>query len=247
MNQNLLYSIAAALGLIITHIFAGKLRFLQVLPRSRWLSGAGGVSVAYVFIHIFPELNEGQKTFTQNTPPSLSFIEHHVYLLALLGFTFFYMLERFVKKYGSHKPSAQKEPQHRLSVFWVHIASFSIYNFLIGYLLNHREEQTIQSLIFYFIALALHFTVNDFGLRQHHHQRYDHTGRWVLAGAIAFGWLVGMVVDVDIHVVTTLFAFLAGSIVLNSMKEELPEDRESSPWAFLCGVTFYALLLLASQ
>lgn len=247
MNPNLIFSAIAALGLVITHIFAGKLRFLQVLPRSKWLSGASGVSVAYVFVHIFPELNEGQKAFNQNTPASLSFIEHHVYLLALLGFTFFYMLERFVKKHGSHKPSAQKEHQHYLSVFWIHIASFSFYNFLIGYLLNHREEQTIQSLIFYFIALALHFTVNDFGLRQHHHQRYDLTGRWVLAFAIAFGWVVGIAVDVDIHIVTSLFAFLAGSIVLNIMKEELPEDSESNPWAFLCGVTLYALLLLATQ
>lgn len=36
----------AAAGLALVHVFAGRLRFLDGIPRSRWLSIAGGVSVA---------------------------------------------------------------------------------------------------------------------------------------------------------------------------------------------------------
>lgn len=38
-----------AIGLAMIHVFASRLSFLNALPRSRWLSFAGGASVAYVF------------------------------------------------------------------------------------------------------------------------------------------------------------------------------------------------------
>ena len=42
-----------------------------------------------------------------------------------------------------------------------------------------------------------------------------------------------------------LFAFLAGGVVLNVMKEELPEERQSRFGAFLLGVAGYGGVLLA--
>ena len=53
-------------GLALVHVFAGRLRFLDVMPRSGWLSFAGGVSVAYVFIHVFPELEEAQRALGEH-------------------------------------------------------------------------------------------------------------------------------------------------------------------------------------
>ena len=44
-----------------------------------------------------------------------------------------------------------------------------------------------------------------------------------------------------------LSAFLAGGIVLNVLKEELPEQRESHFWAFALGTGLYAALLLATD
>ncbi len=47
-----------ALFLAAVHLFSGRLYFLDSVPRSRWLSIAGGVSVAYVFVNLLPELAE---------------------------------------------------------------------------------------------------------------------------------------------------------------------------------------------
>lgn len=44
-------------------------------------------------------------------------------------------------------------------IYWLHIASFALYNALIGYLLFHREESELTSLLVYAIAMELHFTV----------------------------------------------------------------------------------------
>ncbi len=52
-------------GLAVVHLFSGKLRFLEGIPRSIWLSMAGGISVAYVFVHLLPELAEEQEAIRE--------------------------------------------------------------------------------------------------------------------------------------------------------------------------------------
>jgi len=72
-----------AVLLAIVHLWAKNLRFLHVVPRSRWLSFGSGVSVAYVFIHVLPELGEQQVSLQAAVSTQLRFLEHHVYLIAL--------------------------------------------------------------------------------------------------------------------------------------------------------------------
>ena len=129
-------------------------------------------------------------------------------------------------------------------MFWLHIGSFALYNVLIGYLLLHREETGLAPLVFYFVAMAVHFVTNDFGLREDHKARYDAQGRWVLAAAVLAGWAVGLAGEVSDLAIGFLFAFLAGGVVLNVLKEELPEERKSRFWAFALGAAGYSALLL---
>ena len=88
--------------------------------------------------------------------------------------------------------------------------------------------------------MALHFVVNDHGLREQHKNSYLRTGRWVLAGAIFLGWVVGLLSEIPEVGIAVLTAFLAGGVVLNVLKEELPEERESRFWASALGGAFYA-------
>jgi zinc transporter ZupT len=69
--------------------------------------------------------------------------------------------------------------------------------------------------------------------------------RWILAGAVLGGWALGVAVELPEEAIAVLFAFLAGGIVLNVLKEELPEERESRFLPFLLGSAGYAALLLA--
>lgn len=233
-----------AVFLAAMHFFAGRLRFLNVTPRSRWLSFAGGVSVAYVFIHILPKLSKHQQTFDEldiaNSVTSL--LEHHVYLVALFGLIMFYSLEQWVHR-SKHKPSVPDNTS--AGVFWLHIGTFGVYNALVGYLLVHREEPGIQSLIWYAVALGLHFLVNDYGLRKHHPDRYQQYGRYGLAMAVVVGWFIGIVFEVHALALALIFSFLGGSVILNVLKEELPADREGHIGAFIIGAMFSTVLLIA--
>jgi hypothetical protein len=238
-------TLLGAILLAVTHLFAGRLRFLHVIPRSRWLSMAGGASVAYVFLHLLPELQVAHRYVSENLHPSLSFIEHHIYLIALVGLSIFYGLERMVK--SSPKRSSERPGQVRTEepIFWIHIGSFALYNLLFGYLLLHREEQDALNLILFVVAIGLHFLVNDYGLNEHHEESYAHVGRWVLAASILLGWLVGYLVELPALYTFLLLALLAGGIILNVLKEELPDERQSRFWSFAIGVTIYSIILLA--
>lgn len=246
MSSNLiLVSGVLSSVLATTHLLAKNLRFLQIVPRSRWLSFGGGVSVAYVFVHILPELSEQQETIQQTLNQQLLFLENHVYLIALLGVLVFYGLERLAKKSRQQNQATGAGDVTERHVFWIHILSFAVYNALIGYLLLHRESPGLASLLTFAIAMALHFIVNDYGLRQDHKKAYDHTGRWILAAAIMVGWAIGTGTEIHQAAIAVLFAFLAGGVVLNVLKEELPEDRKSRFVAFALGAASYAALLIA--
>lgn len=247
MRESIVFFLSGllAIALALVHLFAGKLRFLEATPRNIWLSFASGVSVAYVFVHILPELSQAQKTITAEVGETLAFLEHHVYLLALLGLAVFYGLECLAMVSRQRNQKAGKADVTEAEIFWLHIISFAFYNALIGYLLLHREQSGILSLIFFFLAMALHFVVNDFGLRANHKHAYHKLGRWILAAAIIFGWAIGLKSELSPAAIALLFAFLAGGIILNVLKEELPEERQSRFWAFALGAGIYTVLLLA--
>lgn len=234
-----------AIGLALVHLFACRLRLLRSTPRSRWLSLGSGVSVAYVFVHILPDLSKAQETVQQHFDAKIAFLEHHVYLVAMLGLVAFYGLERAANNSRKRNQAEGDGDVTSAEVFWLHIASFALYNALIGYLLVHREAPGRMSLLLFAIAMALHFLVNDNGLREHHKKMYDKLGRWILAAAVIAGWAIGSGTLISQAAIAVLFAFLAGGIVLNVLKEELPEDRESRFWSFVVGAIGYAGLLLA--
>lgn len=234
-------TLLATLMLIAVHLFTDRLRFLNGTPRSRWLSMAGGVSVAYVFIHLLPELAQGQQVVEEIDVGLVNYLEHHTYFVALTGLVGFYGLERAMKARRRNLP-AHAPPSS--DIFWLHIFSFTIYNLLIGYLLVNREDPSLESLVWFTVAMALHFVVNDFGLLQDHKQLFRRQGRWVLSAAVLVGWTLGQLTEISELALSLAIAFLTGSVILNVLKEELPEERESRFSAFLLGTMGYAALLL---
>lgn len=228
----------AAVALAAVHLFAGRLRALDVVPRSRLLSAAGGASVAYVFVHALPELEAAGGALDRRFVAP-AFLEEHVYLVALAGFVVYYGLERYVQRAAPSEPA-----EAPTGTFWLHVGSFAAYDALVGYLLFHREASGLGAIGLFAVAMALHFVVNDYGLRHHHREIYHRYGRWLLAGGVVAGGALGAATEPDRAALGVLFAFLSGGVVLNAIKEELPPERESRFSAFALGAAAYAALLL---
>lgn len=239
-----LLSTISIIALVLLHIFSGHLRFLHVIPRSRWLSFAGGAAVAYVFVHLIPELNRIQEEYRE--PLSVLPTNQPVFVLALGGLMAFYLLERFLR--GSMPGTTARESRKSDeatsdAAFFAHMTSFAFYNAIIGYFVSELGDQSTREEVAFVIAMAFHFLANDYGLRKDHGDRYDHYGRWVLSVSLVAGWLVGVFEVVTGVVPHVMLAVLAGGVIMNALKEELPAERESRAWAFIAGAAGYAVLL----
>lgn len=237
-------SAVVAGALVGVHLLWGRLALPGGPPRSSWLSAAGGVSVAYVFLHLMPELHEGQHTLGEAA--SMAWLvrlgDSGIYLVALVGLTVFHGLERLAMRSRAASRAGGAADRTRGRIFAVHVAAFALYNLVIGYLLVHGGS---DNLVLYAAAMALHFIINDHALREHHKERYDRVGRPVLAAAVLVGWLAAQWLHAGAAAVLLLVALLAGGVILNVLKEELPERRESRFSAFLVGAAGYGALLLA--
>jgi hypothetical protein len=205
--------------------------------KRRLLSAASGATVAYVFVLLLPEVSEAALVVGELRGEALV-AEQYVYVTALVGFVLFYGVEVAV----AHRTGA--DVAESSLVFWAHLGIFGLYSALIGYLLFHQERPGVANLFFYALAMGLHFGITDHGLRRHHGAEFDRAGRWILAGATLLGGGVGVVLEVDELLVATLFGFVAGAVVLNVVKEELPELSESRFVAFALGALAYTVVLL---
>ncbi|SER32603.1 hypothetical protein SAMN04487944_10332 [Gracilibacillus ureilyticus] len=235
-------SFVFVIGFVILHLISKRMKFIKMVPRSRLLSIVGGIAVAYVFLHLLPELGEYQAELEGEIENAFwSFLEHHIYLIAMVGLAIFYGLEKVVKL--SKKRGANGENRPSSGVFWIHIGSFTVYNAIIGYLLIREEFSGPWGMFFFFVAMGVHFITNDKSLGETHKEEYDKYGRWLLATSIFAGWFIGVLTEVNEMVISLLVAFISGGIILNVMKEELPEERESSFTAFFIGIFTYSILL----
>lgn len=234
--------LAIALGLV--HIFASRTQFIARIPQRWWISAAGGVSIAYIFLAVFPELGSAQEEVEKSAGHILVYVENHVYILALVGLAIFYGLEKLALCSRVHNDQMQGQDCTQPGVFWLHIMSFAIYNAILGYLLRESAEHGLMACLLLFVVLALHFLVNDVGLRAHHKQTYDRLGRWILAGAIITGWAFGEAFHVDAAAIASIWSLVAGGVILNVLKEELPEEQDNHFGMFVAGATIYSVLLL---
>ena len=216
--------------LAAVHLFAGSIFPVTGARRPHWLSVAGGITVAYVFVHILPELAEEQAGWLELRPDRpLEWLEHQIYVGALIGVLFAYGLDHVAHE---HSPAR----------FWARLGSFALYNVLIGYYATHIKDPTRLALAAF--ALGAHFLVNDRALKREGETLYRQSGRLLLASSVVLGALLGFTVKLPEPVLAAAFAVLAGGIILHALDEEIPAEREGRFGFFALGAVAYTALLL---
>jgi hypothetical protein len=226
---------AVAAALFATVFLAGaRVHPLRALFHDRWItvSFCAGMSTAYVFVHMMPELHEARGVLVESASAPLPYTGMAVYVIALVGFLCFYGLQHLRRRLG-------KESAHRTDV-----GGFAAYVLLVGYLLVPRLDDSPMSLAAYAFAMACHFLAVDHSLREEHRAQFDRVGRFVLAGAAVLGWGLGLLVALPPYVSALVLAFVSGAVILNSAIAELPADKDGRFWPFVIGGLAYGLLLV---
>jgi hypothetical protein len=243
-------SLAAALVFACAYLVGGRLGTSeageQFWSRRRFISAAAGISVAYIFVDVLPELEiQRQVVVKAAGDGALLFAEQRIYLLALLSFVVIYGLEHIVLV-NRKRRRASVAAGEADAVFWLQLAGYAAYSALIGYLVVERAERGALALIVYTFAMALHFLIVDHSLAEEHRRAYGARGRWLLAASVLLGWLIGVVTPLSEVAVARLFAVLAGGVVITSLRAELPDDRTGRFWPFCFGAVLFAAFLVAA-
>jgi hypothetical protein len=232
---------AAALLFAATFLWGGRAHPFRRLVRDERTVGSfgAGVAIAYVFVHLMPELHDARRAFAESASTPLRYEGMGIYYLALIGFMVFYGLDHLRRRW--REPGDQGEAG---SSFRIHIGGYSAYVALMAYLLVHQLEDTATSTALFAVAIAIHFLGVDNALREEHGAAYERTGRYLLAAMSLFGWGVGQLLVLPHTVLALLVAFISGAVIMNSSIMELPSEKDGRFLPFLCGGLVYGLILL---
>lgn len=241
----MLASLFAALVLAIAYVAGRRLDAVgdaSGIWSRRWVSAAAGVSVAYVFVDLLPELAEQNKAIVAAAGgESALFSEQRVYLLALISFVLLYGIQYLVL--AAHTRVGTKPERTDDALYAVHLGGYALYSALIGYLLIERSVRPLV-LALYTVAMALHFLIVDRALAEEHGAKYAKWGRLILSVSVLAGWVIGELAPLSEVNFARLFALLAGGVVITSLWSELPDQRRGEFVPFCLGALFFALVLL---
>jgi hypothetical protein len=232
---------AAALLFAAVFLMGGRIHPFRSIVRDRRsiISFSAGMAMAYVFVHVMPELAAARRSFKESVNMHLRYEGMAIYFFALVGFLVFYGLDHLRKRLPESAGAASEAKGFRL-----HIAGFAAYAWLVAYLLVHNLEETAVSTALYAVAIGFHFLAVDHALRNEHGAVYERVGRFVLAGMCVLGWAAGQLFALPHHVVALLVAFLSGAIIMNSTIMELPSEADGRFLPFVTGGLVYGLILL---
>jgi hypothetical protein len=193
------------------------------------ISACGGIGLAYVVVHLLPEIAQGADTIRVRLDGQLPYAEIHAYLLVLVGIIGTLALRAYEK--GLHGMT----PHPRVRIIQPALSAA-----IVGYLLAVRDSTEIGSVAVFAIAIGLHVAINAHTLAT---KLNSPQGGIVLAGAIAGGFALGVLYEAPPVVVAGFIALLAGGVMTRVIHEVLDENRH---FAALCvGAAVETVLLVA--
>ena len=221
-----------AIVLALVHVASPKARSLLAGRQDLVSSFAGGMAIAFVFLHLLPQLDR-----------SHHIVGEAIYLIVLMGFLFFYTAEHTLNR--KRETSTRKRTISKVQ-FSLHLAFAWVYSWLLMYAMPTQIQMEGVHAVPIIAALGLHLLQQDYSLGREFVEEFDQWGRYLLAAAPLIGWLADYAIVLDKFHSDILTGFLAGWSLYNVLKMQLPEHREASLRWFLSGVVVFLLLTMAA-
>jgi len=240
-EPHLWIALVATLFLMLAHGLCPWFAYRLPGECKSFISFAGGVSVAYVFLDMLPNLVEYNKPIGKYLLTNqwlTPFTELLIYIVALIGFLIYYGFDLFAERYQI----VEHDNRH---IYRLHLAMFCFYNILITHTMSLRVLTGITYTVLFTFAMALHFVLTDRKFCRLYPLRFNSIGRGCLNFSLFVGWFFSVLVDpVSVLFVAFMMAFLAGSILLNVFREELPNSSLASFRWFVLGAALITFVLL---
>jgi len=239
--------LAAALVFSAIFLFGSDVLIPDSIRRHKRkvLSFGAGVTIAYVFVHLLPELEAAREALARSEARmALPVPALRVYLGALIGFMFFYALGQMVARTGKPAESEAADHEENRLRRSTHVGAFLPYVWLAAYLAVRSLEEETTPITLYAVALGLHFLSLDYTLFREYGSWYKRWARYAFAVAPLAGWTMGIFVEFSPFFTAALLGFMSGGIILNAIASELPKEKEGRILYFLTGGAVYTALLI---
>lgn len=228
--------------LMACHYLSPLIKKIPHLNSRKIISFSGGIAVAYVFLHMLPELVEGNSSIGKlllQTKSLTALLDLGIFIIALFGFNIYFGLEVLAARVKlSHRSSIK-------NVYFLHLMMYGIYNFLITYTMPLRVQSGIPYAIMFTFVIGFHFIFVDRNFNQNFHRYFSTSGRLFLLSALFFGWLITALTNpMNIVLVSFMIAFLSGSVLYTVFREELPTTKKSSFIMFTAGILLLSIILI---
>ena len=234
-------SILCVLVIASAHWLASKVATRPDREQVRWASFGGGAGIAYVFVHLLPELAShgqalseapGMETFAP-TPIT----EALLFLIALAGIMVTYSLDVL----ATHERQAGRVAGS------LHTLNFAAISYLYAYSLPSLISTGLAYGVLFTIAISAHVLLADRTMAARHPTIFRTRTRWFGTAALVLGLmhaaLLHPVADFHLAIAT---AFLGGGLLIAVFREELPTVNRTRLGWFVAGtVSMTSLLLLA--
>jgi zinc transporter ZupT len=237
-TQEWLVAGVLALALAGAHFFAYRVSKLPAKVQDVLASVGGGAAIAYIFVHLMPELAIGGRNLTelniaQFTPTPIT--EAGLFLTAMVGLVTFFVLD-----IRTEEGRASTRTSYR-----IHMLSFASISAIYAYTLPSLVTTGLDYAILFTVVIGAHLLLADRALARAHPNQFAHETRWVGIAAVAIGFLASYLLPpANEYILAVATAFLGGVLLLTTFREELPSaSRARVPW-FLLGVSVMTVLLL---
>lgn len=243
-NFRLMLETAPAV-LVFVAIFVAGDRFhpLRVFMRDRrsLVSFSAGMSAAYVFLHMMPELHEARDTIVEAASESMAlpYKGIAIYIVALLGFLCFYGLDQL-----RSRAAESALPDSMPRAVRMHVGGMAVYVAMMSYLLVRSAGESIATTVLFTVAFGGHFLALDHSLAEEYGEAFQRTGRWIMAASCVAGWMLGVLLDLPAYALALLVAFISGGVIMTNTIMELSEGKDGRFLPFAAGSLLYALLLV---
>ena len=237
----MIWFVATICVLIIAscHWYAVVLAAQSDSQQQRLASLGGGAGLAYVFVHLLPELASGGSELSETIgmipyDPS-RLVEALLFLIALLGVLVVFSIDVL----------AQRQTFLFSISSWLHLSSFAAINYLYAYSLPSLIGTGIEYGILFTVAIGGHVLLADRFSVIHHPKRFRQRNRWIGSAALLLGLLNAFLFH-PISDLTLAFAtaFLGGGLLMTVFREELPAANSTRLLWFLSGSGGMAMLLI---
>jgi hypothetical protein len=238
--QKILETGAATLVFTAVFLFGGRFYPMRVVTRDQRsvLSASAGISIAYVFVHLMPELAGARETFVKATSMPTQFDGMVVYVLGLVGFLIFFSIDHF------SKTARAEAAEGEVPDFSFKVVGFAAYVCLVAYLLVDNLDNSALASTAYAVAMAVHFLTFDHGFREEPGDTYARRDHLFLAAAAPVGWVLGLMFALPQDILALMLGFLSGGVIVNSMITELPSSENGQLIPFLAGSVVYSAVLI---